>query len=258
MKEYCVYIHIFPNRKVYIGITCQNPTNRWLNGRGYKSNIYMCNAIDKYGWKNIEHKILFDKLTKEEAEQKEIELIKEYQSNKREYGYNIENGGNHNGKHSEETKRKIGLKHKEKIMSEEAKRKESLSKKGKKLTEEHKEKIRKYMTENNPFKGKHHTLKTKKIISKVHKGRKHSEETKEKMSKNNARYWLGKKRNEEMRKKLSVTNSIPIICIETGIEYYGAREAERQTKICSGNITLCCQKKRKTAGKYHWKYKEEK
>ena len=58
------------------------------------SNItnYFTNAIKKYGWANIEHKILYTNLSKEEAEQKEIELIKEYKSNKREYGYNLTEG----------------------------------------------------------------------------------------------------------------------------------------------------------------------
>ena len=58
---------------------------------------------------NIKHEILFTGLTKEEAEQKEIELIALYYSNDSAFGYNISNGGSHNGKHSEETKRKIGL-----------------------------------------------------------------------------------------------------------------------------------------------------
>ena len=41
------------------------------------------------------------------AEQKEIELISEYQSSNPIYGYNVENGGNATGKLSEETKEKI-------------------------------------------------------------------------------------------------------------------------------------------------------
>ena len=34
-KKYCVYKHIFPNNKVYIGVTCQKPEYRWRNGKGY-------------------------------------------------------------------------------------------------------------------------------------------------------------------------------------------------------------------------------
>lgn len=37
MKTYKVYMHIFPNHKVYIGITCQSLRARFNNGRGYKN-----------------------------------------------------------------------------------------------------------------------------------------------------------------------------------------------------------------------------
>ena len=67
MNNYSVYIHLFPNNKVYIGITKQKPEHRWNNGKGYKNNDYLANAILKYGWNNIEHKILYSNLTKEEA-----------------------------------------------------------------------------------------------------------------------------------------------------------------------------------------------
>ena len=95
MNNWYVYIHIFPNGKKYIGITCQNPINRWRkDGSGYKEQPLMWKAIKKYGWNNIEHKILLEGLSKEEAEQKETELIKEFDTlveNKK--GYNVQNGG---------------------------------------------------------------------------------------------------------------------------------------------------------------------
>ena len=79
---YIVYMHTCPNGKKYIGITSQSPERRWQKGKGYAygSNPYFYNAIEKYGWDNIEHTILFRNLTKEEAEQKEIELIKEHKT----------------------------------------------------------------------------------------------------------------------------------------------------------------------------------
>lgn len=67
----------------------------------------MRNAISKYGWKNVKHEILYEGLTKEEAENKEIELIAKYKSNDFEHGYNIAKGGNCTGTMSEATKRKI-------------------------------------------------------------------------------------------------------------------------------------------------------
>ena len=104
-KCYTVYMHLFPNDKIYIGITKTKPENRWGKKR-YIHNVYMTNAINKYSWENVKHKILLTNLTKEEAEQKEIELIAKYKSNQRKYGYNIQNGGNVHCV-SEETKKKI-------------------------------------------------------------------------------------------------------------------------------------------------------
>lgn len=104
---YTVYMHISPNHKRYVGITRQSLIRRWNNGRGYKDNKYFHRAILKYGWENIKHEILFTNLTKEEAEQKEIEMIAKYKSNQKHFGYNIQNGGNCRGTVSEETKEKI-------------------------------------------------------------------------------------------------------------------------------------------------------
>lgn len=109
-KEYIVYKHIFPNNKVYIGITSQKPERRWNNGNGYRKSTRIYNAIKKYGWKNIEHIILYENLSKEEAEIKEKELIKKYKSYDFKYGYNLELGGNINKEISEETKKKISKK----------------------------------------------------------------------------------------------------------------------------------------------------
>lgn len=92
--SYYVYKHVNKiNRKVYIGITKQKPSRRWQNGYGYVDNKYFFNAILKYGWDNFEHIILYENLTKDEAIEKEIELIRTYKSNQREYGYNISKGG---------------------------------------------------------------------------------------------------------------------------------------------------------------------
>lgn len=91
---YCIYIHIFPNDKTYIGKAKGNPEHRWgKNGKGYmyknkKTGKYhspkMANAILKYGWENIKHEILEINLTAEEACDKEKEYIKQYNS----FGFN--------------------------------------------------------------------------------------------------------------------------------------------------------------------------
>ena len=141
---YTVYQHKNKiNGKVYIGITSQKPEQRWRNGEGYKSSPHFYSAIQKYGWDNFEHNILFVELTKEQACLKEQELIKEFNSMNREYGYNSTSGGDIFVM-NEETKQKISqalmgnqnnLGH---LCSEEKKKKISDAQKGRKLTDKHK------------------------------------------------------------------------------------------------------------------------
>ena len=142
-KPFIVYKHTNKiNNKVYIGITCQEPNNRWKNGKGYREKQErFYNAINKYGWQNFNHEILFENLTKDAAEKKEIELIALYKSNQKEYGYNIACGGLVNMPTQEGIEKmrqskigkKLTKKHKEKI---------SESMRGRKLSDEHKEKLR--------------------------------------------------------------------------------------------------------------------
>lgn len=112
-KNYCVYMHINKiNNKKYIGITGRKPEKRWLHGNGYKGSTYFWNAIQKYGWDNFDHEILYVGLTKNEAEQYEINLIKQYDTTNDDYGYNIRYGGSCGVPLSDEIKRKISEKNK--------------------------------------------------------------------------------------------------------------------------------------------------
>ena len=98
-KNYCVYKHISHSKKIYIGIS-SNIYNRW-SGNGYHyltktktgsyAQPYFAAAILKYGFENFKHEILFENLSREEANQKEIELIAYYKSLG--ISYNIANGG---------------------------------------------------------------------------------------------------------------------------------------------------------------------
>ncbi len=145
---YSVYKHTCPNGKVYIGITGGDVNDRWKNGLGYKRNEHFYRAIEKYGWENINHEILAENLTKEEAEQLEIELILKYESSNKLYGYNCTNGGECVGKHTNETKQKISEKNKGKAHAQ---------------TEETKEKIRQQHL------GRQHTAETRLKISQAKK-----------------------------------------------------------------------------------------
>ena len=93
-RKYCVYKHTSPNNKVYIGLTSMEPKHRWNNGKGYSGNVHFTNAINKYGWDNIDSKILEKGLSKKEACELEIDLISAYGSFNERNGYNKTLGGN--------------------------------------------------------------------------------------------------------------------------------------------------------------------
>lgn len=92
MNYYSVYELLFPNGKRYIGITGKKPENRWVRGKGY-SGQKVYNAIEKYGWDNIQHNVLYSGLSKREACETERELIKKYNTLDRNCGYNFSEGG---------------------------------------------------------------------------------------------------------------------------------------------------------------------
>lgn len=97
-KTWTVYKHIFPNGKVYIGITSLDVNERWRDGFGYldKSNNYkysqrrMFKAIVKYGWINILHEIVAEGLSEQEAKTMEMHLIGQYKSDDPQFGYNLD------------------------------------------------------------------------------------------------------------------------------------------------------------------------
>ena len=89
-----IYKHTFPNGKVYIGLTKQEPEKRFKNGYGYENCPLMFNAIQKYGWNNVVTTWLYRDIDNiQEASFLESQSIKQYRSNEREYGYNLANGG---------------------------------------------------------------------------------------------------------------------------------------------------------------------
>lgn len=90
-NNYTVYIHIFPDKKVYVGLTKQKVNRRWgKDGTQYKKQpVYK--AILKYGWDNIEHVVVKENLDIDEARFLEKRLIKKYDSINN--GYNSAKGG---------------------------------------------------------------------------------------------------------------------------------------------------------------------
>lgn len=144
-KQWKVYAHInIINGKRYVGITSKiNPEHRWNHGRGYNDNPHFRYAINKYGWDGFKHIILFDKLSEEEAKNKEIELIAKWNTNDKNYGYNMTVGGDGTKGYypSEETRAKISKSRLKENLSEETLRRRSEGLRGRKFTAEHKRKI---------------------------------------------------------------------------------------------------------------------
>ena len=78
---------------MYIGIS-KDVQKRWISsGIQYKPCNLFWRAIQKYGWDNFEHVVLIDNISKEVACIIEKELIKKYNTQKKEFGYNLAEGG---------------------------------------------------------------------------------------------------------------------------------------------------------------------
>lgn len=188
--NYSIYMHITPNNKRYIGITCQDPKKRWGNGNNYSKQPYFSNAIKKFGWNNIKHEVLFTGLTKEEAEQKERELIAFYNSADRRYGYNIDLGGKSKGRCSEETRKKISEAQKGKKPSEYMLQRAKEVNTGKICSEETKRKISLAQI------GKVVSVETRTKISNSHKGKKLSDAHRKNISDKVKQSWTTERRQK--------------------------------------------------------------
>ena len=134
-KNYTVYMHTNKiNKKVYVGITCQEPKKRWKNGLGYLDNekTKFARAIAKYGWDGFEHIIFAENVTHDEACHMEQLLIVLYDTINN--GYNITKGGDGvcGFHHTEEAKQKNREAHIGKKHTKEAKQKMSKSRTGEK------------------------------------------------------------------------------------------------------------------------------
>ena len=171
---------------------------RWSAHRAYakqdKPIQYVHRAMKKYGVANFIYEVIATCRTQEDADETEIQLIKQYDSRNKEYGYNVAPGGAHAwnaglpseqrpmyGKHhTEESKKKsslsnIGVEHPK--HTEEWKQQSSAWLTGRPVSEETKQKI------SDTQKGKPRwTDEQRQQMSFDRKGRKHSEETKRKIS----------------------------------------------------------------------------
>ena len=236
---YTVYKHTSPSGKTYIGITRRDVKLRWGNGGGYCQNPIFSKAIKKYGWSNIVHEILFEGLSREEAENKEIELIAKYKSNDGKHGYNVANGGRCTGTYTDEMRRRV-----------------SESNRGRKQSPET---IAKRIV-----RGKDHYLYGKQL----------SEEAKRKMSEtktgipmeNSVKQKIsntltGVKKSEEHKRNAANAQKIPVIQYSTdGVQVFlwdSATDASNHLGKDHSHIVQCCRGQRRTAYGFAWGYDKE-
>lgn len=143
------------NNKKYIGQSVNIKRRKSEHFTKHCNKMVISNAIFKHGKENFDFEVL-EECDESQLNELEIKYITEYKSNNREFGYNVDNGGNGTGKMSEETKQKI--------------KKSSTGDKnhfyGKKHTDEVKNLISKLSSgKNNSFYGKKHTEERNKQLS---------------------------------------------------------------------------------------------
>lgn len=220
-NTYSVYKHEnIKDGKIYIGLTRRPPHKRWgRHGYNYRENDHFYTAIKKYGWnEGFTHEIMFDNLSKSEAEEKEVELIAFYDSTNQNCGYNKDKGGQTAGKMTEETKKKISKANTGKRRTLEQKK--HMSEVAKNMTDEHKQKM-----------------------SEARKG----------VLPWNANLIL----SEDQKDKMKGGTYKPILCVETGVVYKSMSYAYRILGIQVSNLSKACNGERHTAGGYHWRYVNE-
>lgn len=231
------------NQKKYVGITHVSPCKRWgKNGSGYRNEKQPLfnRAINKYGWDNFDHIILFDGLSQEDACKKEIEYISMYKTQDPEFGYNIQPGGQLGN---------AGV-----TFSDKHKKKLSDAKKGKKLSDDHKKKI----SESN--KGRKSTPKSEDGLRRLREfntGKTIPEETRRKISQT----LTGIKRSPETlrKRKEHSTKNVRVYCPELNMSFETICDASKYTGVPRSNIQKCLKGERHTAGtdcesgkRLHW------
>lgn len=227
---YTVYMHVNKiNGKRYIGITRLNVSQRWANGKGYKTQDHFYRAIQKYGWDGFEHIVIFSGIDEKSAEKREQELIKKYNTLSPDFGYNKTSGGESKKVMSDETIQKmrlanIGKNNPQfgKRATEEARQKMSVARRGAK----------------NPRYGKKLSNETKIKISLSLKGLKQSEETRKKKSESG----------------LSRKTIKKVVNITTGDVFLSAKEAAEKMGVSYTCVRDACNGNQKTACGCKWAY----
>ena len=242
MNTYCVYKHTSPSGKVYIGITKKKPNYRWSNGLGYKSSPHFWSAIQKYGWENFKHEVLYTNLSCDEACAIEQKLIAQYKATDRQFGYNEKAGGQKGSQLNDIVRAKISASQK-RFYAEHPERAKAMSERAT---------------------GFRHTAEAKAKISASKKGKTFVETDEWKAN-------IGAANRQRLMedeclyadtvarcRANGAKSAIPVVQMDLGgndITFFeSAKEAQRKTGAKNCNIIMCCKGLRHTANGYKWRF----
>lgn len=221
-----MYRHTSPDGKAYVGCTGDTLQHRWRGGHGYVTNSRFFSDIQKYGWSEFDHEILYVCESKEDAEKKEAELIARYDLTNPEKGYNIDPGL---GVRSAQTIAKISKAHTGVPLSVERRKRMSARQTGKLWPEDRKQRMSQNHKQNQKVQA--HIL----TLNATRKGAPKTEAHRKKIAENQPR-------------RRTVIN------LDTGVIYGSVHEA---AVSCGGdhpNIIKVCNKERRTAYGFRWAY----
>lgn len=244
MNKNCgIYKITNPSGKVYIGqssnIRKRKNSYRILN---CKQQGRLFNSFKKYGFDNHVFEVIH-LCDKEDLNKWEIYYGEFFNCLNPDVGLNIKKLGYY-GKHTEESRRKIGLIHKGKKLSQAQKEAVSLANKGKIVSDETKHKLKESSTRlskeiskrntgaGNGMWGKKHSEETRAKIGAKSKGRIPTENARKLTSIRMKNYVL----TEESRQKISNSKKKIILNIETGIFYIGVEEAAMYSRYSIHNL----------------------
>ena len=247
-NNYCLYMHIAPNNKKYIGITSTTVKNRWgNNGIGYKTQRLFYRAIQKYGWDNFQHIVLLTNLSADWACKLEMYLILAYKSNDANYGYNVSCGGESTLKGltmSDEAREHMRLAHLGKPLSYEHRKNISLSHKGYKQSLEHIKHASQARI------GKKLSAEHRKHLSESHKGHVNTREQIQKQAKSLHRTIQNMSKEERIQKYGKSSKGSPVLlCDCDGNEiakFESSRKCADYLGVCPAMVCMLISGKRKS------------
>lgn len=238
MNFYIIYKLIFPNDKIFIGQTIQEFNIRMNqykidayneSNKNKKYNRLISKKIRQYGWNNIKKEIICT-VSEEFVDEAERYFIKRHNSlvvNGQ--GYNIEDGGNKNKHHSEETKKKLSN----------ANGGKNSYWFGKQHTKEYRIFMKKMqLGKNNSFYGKHHTETVKERIRNGSFGKKQTK--------------------EHIQKRIKIKYKSIDVYIKKTDDFIGTftsvKQIEEKLNLLATCIYAVLNKRRKSAGGYYFRF----